>query len=105
MYPITIKILYFYQWKDPELISTYKCARCKTGFSWRQEYYTDFNIRGLNSYSKQILDICSSLVSHLYPLSCIGQNGGNYFQQLCQPGIREVIWNGVKNYDIFQRRK
>ena len=27
------------------------------------------------------------------------------FQEKFQPGIRKAIWNGVKTYDIFQRKK
>ena len=50
LFPAIFKIIYCYQWKDPGIIEKYKCAKYKTGFPWRQEYYPDFNTLGLNSY-------------------------------------------------------
>ena len=67
MFNITFKTFHRYQWEYPGLISKHKCAKYKTGVSWRQAYYPDFNIQGLNSYSAEISKIFGLLVSHLYP--------------------------------------
>ena len=36
IFPITSKIRYCYQWKDPRLIAKHKCEKYKSGFSLRQ---------------------------------------------------------------------
>ena len=66
VFPITLQIIYIFKWKYPGLIAKLKCAKYKTDFFGRQEYYPDLNMQVLNSYSTEISKICGSLVSHLY---------------------------------------